>query len=369
MIQLLAVAIGDYAAAVALEYARINTDADRPLHERAHHGLRTPLDRPHAGDATSGDPLAAATFAAITIASSVWVTRFCAGSMALSVFDGTVHETTLASITALVTIHKLLLAQGGEAACADLPSSLHGSRGGETPARATLTLIFHLRDCAFLSPVHGRAQLLTIVRVLTKGWHFRPCVAGELGARVGAQKLLLCEIGELVDAKLISQLFCLGIVRLNFVHVCFEDFKALCLITIVNLAMILFELGKEGIVIDANCSSRNGDVTLHNRVDALVEHTTLIALCAQPDVARLPPRSPPRVLDLERLRIVTDGQHTMIQLPAVAIGDYAAAVTLESARIHTDADRPLHERAHHGLRPPLDRPHAGDATTGDPLPM
>merc|ERR1712107_611187 len=79
---------------------------------------------------------------AAAVTSSVWV-RGLGHCNTLCILEAIIHEPTIAAAVCLGAIHKLLLAHAGQSASANLPSSLKATNGGECPARATLSLVFH----------------------------------------------------------------------------------------------------------------------------------------------------------------------------------------------------------------------------------
>merc|ERR1719186_804664 len=72
------------------------------------------------------------------------------------VVEGLVHEAALATVVTLGlrAIHKILLRQGHKLASLFEVLSLHGSGGAESPARATLLLIFDGSHIPLAGPVH-----------------------------------------------------------------------------------------------------------------------------------------------------------------------------------------------------------------------
>jgi len=69
-----------------------------------------------------------------TVHTSVWVAGFELKWVALDVFEGVVHETTVATLVDLVAVDELLLGEGLEFAGGKEFSTLDGTGGGESPA-------------------------------------------------------------------------------------------------------------------------------------------------------------------------------------------------------------------------------------------
>jgi len=122
--------------------------------------------------------------------------------------EGVVHKTSVAAHVgslggslAVVAINELLLRERNEVLVLVEVSSLHGTSGGERPARAALALVLDRGDGTQGGPVNGGGDVLQVRRSLV----------GELGRdlRLGKAKadvlgvLSHGEVGELVVAKLV----------------------------------------------------------------------------------------------------------------------------------------------------------------------
>jgi len=164
----------------------------------------------------------------------------------------------------------------------------------------------------------------------------------------------------LVDSHLIAKI--LSILCFDLVNVRLEDLEARLLISIVDLAVGLLEIGKELSIVGLRLGC---ELTLDDRVDTLVEEAALVTLEAQPDVARFSPRASPGILDLPGLGVIADKQHTVIELLAIAGGEDTTPVALELAGVHSDRDWALHHCRLHGLGTLLHVPDTSDATPWD----
>jgi len=69
-----------------------------------------------------------------SLSGSVWVVGFELKWVGLNVLEGIVHESTIATVVLLRAVNKLLLRERSEFVSGNLPSTLNGTGGRESPA-------------------------------------------------------------------------------------------------------------------------------------------------------------------------------------------------------------------------------------------
>merc|ERR1712013_211940 len=167
-----------------------------------------------ARDATLGDGSGAGGGPAASVTSGVWVAGLGAHVHSLLIGEAQFHASAIAALVAVLgAINELLLRERLQLAGADLPSSLHGTSGGESPARAALALVLHWGHCSLGCPVNGQGQLLTAVAVLAQMRHASVLLGRGLVAEPCSLPVLgLGEVSELVEAE--SQVLALAVLLL-----------------------------------------------------------------------------------------------------------------------------------------------------------
>mmetsp|Transcript_15612 Transcript_15612/g.32533 ORF Transcript_15612/g.32533 Transcript_15612/m.32533 type:complete len:320 (+) Transcript_15612:247-1206(+) len=169
------------ATLVELEGHLVGLDGHR--HRLLRHGLqegplilnRHILEALHAA---LGDANRAVGLLALQVLCLVRVAGLRAHWVLLQVLKREVHAATFAAhVTVLRAVHELLLAQGQELTCCDLPSALQGTSCGEGPARTALRLILWRRHRALCRPVHRRRRCLAaeLVRAQVRHVPEKPC--------------------------------------------------------------------------------------------------------------------------------------------------------------------------------------------------
>jgi hypothetical protein len=155
------------------------------------------------GDGSSS--LAGEALVAETIGGFVWIVALSGDSLGHDVLEGLVHESSLASVVSIEsgTIDKLLLREAGESVSLLSPSSFNSSNGGKGPAGSTLTLILDWADDILLDPVDIVRWIALCKRGL--GHVVSDFVLGNFVTKELSTELLIGQVGELVDAKSVSE--------------------------------------------------------------------------------------------------------------------------------------------------------------------
>ena len=152
--------------------------------------------------------------------SGVWVTSLVLRTKVSNILEGTVHETSLASVVlrvSLGTVYKLLLreAHWGLGVGEGVVGKLDGSVGRERPARSAGPLVLDsgkVGSPVYFSRVGGTVSHGAEVRDLFRGASF---VTSEL-----SKELFLCKVRELSEANLVGNL---GFELLDLLEVVDED--------------------------------------------------------------------------------------------------------------------------------------------------
>ena len=138
------------------------------------------------------------SFALVVVASPIScfirVITLTFNKVGLQVLISRFHESSIASFIALRTraIYELLFWERGEFIPSELVGTFNSTCGWESPAWATLALIFNRGDCSLSSPVNSSLQVWS-VKV-----HGRGCICIWLVASVEFLELLGIEISEFI---------------------------------------------------------------------------------------------------------------------------------------------------------------------------
>jgi len=104
---------------------------------------------------------------ASSISTSVSIVGLFFETIMHGILESIVHKTTIATLIALGSgaVNKLLLRKGNEVASLDLPSTLHGTGGRESPAGTALSLVLDRGDGTLGSPV-DRGGIVDSIKVV-----------------------------------------------------------------------------------------------------------------------------------------------------------------------------------------------------------
>jgi len=138
---------------------------------------------------------------ASAISSSVWVSSFSAKSVGFNVFEGRVHQATIASSITIraSAINELLFREGGQVAMFKEDSAFNTAGGAECPAGTALSLIFNSSDGALLRPVKRARRIGTNLEI-AKGDGFT-IISSEFGfvTKVDVLEFTAAKISEFVE--------------------------------------------------------------------------------------------------------------------------------------------------------------------------
>jgi len=137
-------------------------------------------------------------FTARPILSGVIVVLQSIGTISDGVLEGTIHDTTVATLAVLLmgAVNKLLGGQIDEFTGRDKVATFHGSNGGESPARSALSLVLDSGDSSLLAPVDigGNFDVAQVS-------HLETMSLTSSGSGEDRSMFLAGQISKLVDTK------------------------------------------------------------------------------------------------------------------------------------------------------------------------
>ena len=136
-------------------------------------------------------------FAIFSIVGIVWLLL---NLVLFKIFEGSIHETSIASMIALVcwAVNQLLLRKGGELVSVNLVSTFNWSSSWESPAWSTWSLVLDTSDSTFGYPVNWRLEIL-----LREVDFVTDLVVIGSQAEVEVSELLIGKVWELVKSFLV----------------------------------------------------------------------------------------------------------------------------------------------------------------------
>ena len=148
------------------------------------------------------DDLLAAGGLAASLRSLVWIRGFPAESSFVDdVFEGIVHETTVASLVSVASraINQLLFRKADQVPVVDVVDAFYAASGRESPARTTLSLVFDLGDGSLLGPVDRTREIFRVGQQMFSGDLVDALGRSSEASNVAGTEFLSSQVSKLVD--------------------------------------------------------------------------------------------------------------------------------------------------------------------------